>query len=350
MFAILVIAGFPAATGILGWFELQDVARTQSRVVTEAIPAISDVRGVAEGTSRVVAVAPELSAVTGEAQRAERAAYLLGQVDALRDRLTKTARSPAPTEALAAEAAVRQAILTLDALVRQRIRVTAQRDATLQRALDATVELTGIADTLVANAAMGTSAVISNLYDLETESPGDRQARFDALDRLIEVDLFQLGLMFELRAHASEIGLLLNRIVAASTGTIAADNYAATDFDFNTPGQYTNAPYNLVDNDWMNNAIVNAQPFGPVVPFEVSTGGVGVATGGGGADPRAAPDLRQRVVDALRERHAEPGLTAAQVAARLARARRAQVWGRRAAGSAFIGLGLLTAFSARPGR
>ena len=72
-----------------------------------------------------------------------------------------------------------------------------------------------IADTLVANAEMGTSAVISNLYDLESESPGDRKARFDALDRLIEVDLFQLGLMFELRAHASEIGLLLNRVVAA---------------------------------------------------------------------------------------------------------------------------------------
>jgi threonine/homoserine/homoserine lactone efflux protein len=43
-------------------------------------------------------------------------------------------------------------------------------------------------------------------------------------------------------------------------------------------------------------------------------------------------------------------LLAALVAPRLTRARRAQVWGRRAAGSAFIGLGLLTAFSARPGR
>ncbi|MFM2066395.1 MAG: hypothetical protein RLZZ584_1304 [Pseudomonadota bacterium] len=43
-------------------------------------------------------------------------------------------------------------------------------------------------------------------------------------------------------------------------------------------------------------------------------------------------------------------LLAALVAPRLARARRAQVWGRRAAGSAFIGLGLLTALSARPGR
>ncbi|MBC2834559.1 response regulator [Gemmobacter straminiformis] len=224
MLAILVIAGFPAATGILGWFELQDVARNQSRVVTEAIPAISQVRGVAEETSRVVAVAPELAAVTDEDQRVERAAYLFRQVDALHDRLASTPRSAAPAnaapaEALAAEARMRKAITSLDALVRQRIRVTAQRDATLQRGLDATVELTGIADTLVANAEMGTSAVISNLYDLETESPGDRQARFDALDRLIEVDLFQLGLMFELRAHASEIGLLLNRIVAAKAQT-----------------------------------------------------------------------------------------------------------------------------------
>lgn len=217
MFAILVIAGFPAATGILGWFELQDVARNQTRVVTEAIPAISQVRGVAEETSRVVAVAPELAAVTNETQRAERADYLISQVDALQDRLLRTPGSPAPTEALAAQARMRQAIASLDGLVRQRIRVTAQRDAALARGLAATVELTSIADTLVANAEMGTAAVISNLYDLETESPGDRQARFAALDRLIEVDLFQLGLMFELRAHASEIGLLLNRIVAATS-------------------------------------------------------------------------------------------------------------------------------------
>lgn len=227
LLAILVIAGFPAATGVLGWFELQEVAQNQSRVVTEAIPAISEVRGVAEETSRVVAVAPELAAVTDEVQRAERAAYLMKQVDALHDRLTRTPRSPAPTEALAAEAVMRKAIKSLDGLVRQRISVTAERDAALARGLEATVELTGIADTLVANAEMGTSAVISTLYDLETESPGDRQARFDALDRLIEVDLFQLGLMFELRAHASEIGLLLNRVVAAKAqadlGRLRAD-------------------------------------------------------------------------------------------------------------------------------
>ena len=214
LLAILVIAGFPVATGILGWFELQDVARNQSRVVTEAIPAISEVRGVAEGTSRVVAVAPELAAVTDEGQRAERVAYLMKQADMLHARLIRTPRSPDPAEALAAEARVRKAIVALDALVRQRIRLTNQRDAMLGQGIAATTELTGIADTLVANAQTGTAAVISSLYDLETDQPDDRQARFEALDRLIEVDLFQLGLMFEMRAHASEIGLRLNRILS----------------------------------------------------------------------------------------------------------------------------------------
>lgn len=219
LLAIAVIAGFPAATGVLGWFELQDVARNQSRVVTEAIPAISEVRGVAEETSRVVAVAPELAAITDESQRAERARYLLDQVDSLRDRISRHADTLADLsgDATKAEAEVRATILTLDRLVRQRISLLDRRDSQLRQGLAAAVELTEIADTLVANAEMGTAAVISNLYEIEAETPDDRQARFDALDKLIEVDLFQLGLMFELRAHASEIGLLLNRVRTVET-------------------------------------------------------------------------------------------------------------------------------------
>ena len=89
LLAIALIAGFPAATGVLGWFELQDVSRSQSRVVTEAIPAISEVRGVVEETGRVVAMAPELAAVTDEAQRKDRSDFLYAQADALRDRLSR---------------------------------------------------------------------------------------------------------------------------------------------------------------------------------------------------------------------------------------------------------------------
>ncbi len=214
MLAIALIAGFPAATGILGWFELQDVARIQSRVVNEAIPAISEVRGVVEETGRVVAMAPELAAVTDEAQRKERSAFLYSQADALRNRLSRHrgVQDVALANALSAEVSVRNALASIDQQVRLRIRLIDRRNAQLAAGLAAAIELTEIADTLVANAEAGASAVISTLYDVEIFSPSATQQRLDALDKLIEVDLFQLGLMFELRAHASEVGLLLNRV------------------------------------------------------------------------------------------------------------------------------------------
>ncbi len=219
LLAIVLIAGFPAATGLLGWFELQDVAENQSRMVTETIPAISEVRGVAEETSRVVAVAPELAAVTDEAQRAERARFLFDQANALRARLLRQeGLSDTPlANALAAEAGLRQALTAIDRLVRQRISLIARRDAQLEAGLAAAAELTEIADTLVANAEMGASAVISSLYGMEGTGPADPEQRLDTLDKLIEVDLFQMGLMFELRSHASEVGLLLNRVAGVQS-------------------------------------------------------------------------------------------------------------------------------------
>jgi two-component system, OmpR family, sensor histidine kinase TorS len=219
LLAIGLIVGFPVATGVLGWFELKDVAANQSRVVTEAIPAISEVRGVAEETSRVVAVAPELAAVTDEAMRAERAAFLFDQANALRERLLRQEGLPddALDNALAAEAGLRQALTTIDRLVRQRISLISRRDAQLSEGLATAVELTEIADTLVANAEMGASAVISSLYGMDGTDASDPETRLNTLDKLIEVDLFQMGLMFELRSHASEVGLLLNRVAGVRT-------------------------------------------------------------------------------------------------------------------------------------
>lgn len=111
-----------------------------------------------------------------------------------------------------AEAALRRALAAIDGQVRQRIHLIARRDTQLQAGRTAAAELTEIADTLVANAETGAAAVISGLYDLETDPVSSLDTRLEALDKLIELDLFQMGLMFELRAHASEIGLLLNRV------------------------------------------------------------------------------------------------------------------------------------------
>jgi two-component system sensor histidine kinase TorS len=222
LLAFLVIVAFPAGSGLLGWFQLRDAARNQTAVVTEAIPAIAEVRGVADETSRLVAVAPELASVSNEAARSERTAYLVAKVDALRERLRRHemgAQSDV-ADALKAEQEVRAAIMRLDQLVRQRLHLIRRQEERLQQSIDATKELTDIADTLVANAQMGTSAMISNLYELEESPESDVKDRLDALDWLIEVDLFQLGLMFELRAQASETGLLLNRV--ASVGSAEA--------------------------------------------------------------------------------------------------------------------------------
>ena len=216
--AFLVIAGLPTVTGILGWVELQKVARNQTNIIKETIPAISEVRGFAEESSRIVAVAPELAAVTTDAARRDRAATLFAQVDALAVRVARyeSTGNMAPAGLEQAKADVRGGIERLDRLVQNRIIAIAAQKARLQTSLDATTELLEIADTLVANAQMGTAAVISNLYDLENSDP-DSSTRLDTLDKLIEVDLFQQGLMSEMRSHIGEVGLLLNRVVTVQS-------------------------------------------------------------------------------------------------------------------------------------
>ena len=220
LMAFLVIAGLPTVTGILGWFELQKVARNQATVVTEAIPAISEVRGFTQESSRIVAVAPELAAVTTEVARRERAAYLFAQVDALTARVARYEGTGnlARDGLQQAEADVRGSINRLDRLVQTRIIATAAQAARLRTGLGALTELLEIADTLVANAQMGTAAAISNLYELESIG-FDTEMRLDSLDKLIEVDLFQQGLMSEMRSHLGEAGLLLNRIATVQSQT-----------------------------------------------------------------------------------------------------------------------------------
>jgi len=216
LLAFEIIAGLQALAALLGWLQLQDVASNQSKVINETIPAISDVRGFAEENSRVVAVAPELAAVTTEAARQERAACLLAQVNALRARMARYAVSGAESSGGLTDAVadVRASILGLDLLVRQRIVALQDQRTRLQAGLAATTELLEIADTLVANAQMGASAVISSLHGTDDLAA---EARAETIDKLIEVDLFQMGLMFEFRAHTAEIGLLLNRVAAVGS-------------------------------------------------------------------------------------------------------------------------------------
>ena len=208
--AFLVIAGLPTIAGILGVVELRGLARSQSDMINQTIPAISEVRGITEEGTRIVAIAPELAEVATQAERRNRARFLIDQVGALEQRLDRLETEGAIDSTGLREtlASVGNGVDGLNRLVETRIDQIENLDVQLAIALAAATDLLNMADTLVANAEMSTTAVISSLYDLSP--PGIDQG--DTLDKLLEVDLFQLGLMFELRSRTAEIGLLVNRI------------------------------------------------------------------------------------------------------------------------------------------
>ncbi|CUH98256.1 response regulator [Leisingera aquaemixtae] len=218
--AFIVIAGLPTLAGILGLVELRTLAHRQADVISQTIPAIAEVRGMAEESTRIIAIAPELAAVSSQAERENRARFLAGQVEALTRRLDALAQAGGPgsgrLRATVDDAA--RVLPLLNNLVESRISLREEFKLLAERNLTAANDLLSMADTLVANAEMGTTAVISSLYG-PGASPIEEQARTDTLDKLIEVDLFQLGLMFELRSQTAEIGLLINRIEDAGSET-----------------------------------------------------------------------------------------------------------------------------------
>ena len=218
LLAFVIIAGLPVLADIFGWLDLREVAREQADMVEETILAVSDARVIAEESARIVSLAPELVQVTTQAQRKERSDFLLKQVASLERRLigrSHPAGEVAHDDALANLRLVGEQIVELDDLVGQRIALTQKRDQSSRDVADANAALLEMADALVANAQMSTDAMISSIYDLESAPLGADPAgesRLDALDKLIEVDLFQLDLMFELRSLSSEVGLMAGRI------------------------------------------------------------------------------------------------------------------------------------------
>lgn len=218
LFAFVLIAGLPTLAGFLGLIELRDLVRKQSDVIRQTIPAITDVRGIAEESTSIVALVPRLADVDNQASREALSGDLLKQVEALATRLERLegnegARIVDLRETISQ---VETALAMLDDLVAKRITEREVFRGHVARNLEAANILLDMADTLVANAEMGTTAVISSLYG-GTNAGLEGAGTVEALDKLLEVDLFQLGLMFELRSRAAEVGLLINRIEEAAT-------------------------------------------------------------------------------------------------------------------------------------
>ena len=215
------IAALSLASGGVGWWILNDVETAQTTIVERAMPAVSDARLAAEIAGRIVARSPRLTNAATETERATEAAALFELAERLRqalDRNVEYGYSDTELETLRVTAErLRENLSAQNGLVGARIDAAGRLADTVAQSLEAAQGLSDLSETLVSNAAAGTTAVISNLYEL-VESQDRIEESLDALDRLYEKDVFLMERMFELRLRASQVGLLLNQLSRAGTG------------------------------------------------------------------------------------------------------------------------------------
>ena len=214
------IAALSLVSGGVGWWILDDVETAQTTIVERAMPAVSDARLAAEIAGRIVARSPRLTNAATETERETEAAALFELAERLRQALERNVEygySDTELERLRATAErLRENLSEQNALVAARIDATGRLTDTIEQSLEAAQGLSDLSETLVSNAAAGTTAVISNLYEL-VESQDRIEESLDALDRLYEEDVFLMERMFELRLRASQVGLLLNQLARAGT-------------------------------------------------------------------------------------------------------------------------------------
>ena len=212
------IAALSLASGGVGWWILTDVETAQTTIVERAMPAVSDARLAAEIAGRIVARSPRLTNAATESERETEAAALFRLAERLQQALERNVEygySETELETLRMTAErLRENLSAQNELVAARIDATGRLTDTVAQSLEAAQGLSDLSETLVSNAAAGTTAVISNLYEL-VESQDRIEESLDALDRLYEEDVFRMERMFELRLRASQVGLLLNQLSRA---------------------------------------------------------------------------------------------------------------------------------------
>ena len=212
------IAALSLASGGVGWWILNDVETAQTTIVERAMPAVSDARLASEIAGRIVARSPRLTNAATEAERETQAAALFRLAERLQQALNRNVEygyTDTELERLRVTAEhLRENLSAQNELVAARIDATGRLTGTITQSLEAAQGLSDLSETLVSNAAAGTTAVISNLYEL-VESEDRIEESLDALDRLYEEDVFLMERMFELRLRASQVGLLLNQLSRA---------------------------------------------------------------------------------------------------------------------------------------
>ncbi len=204
-----------AAAAIFGWFGFGQVAIKQQDVINRAIPAMAEAQQLAEVSAIMNAMSPVLASTISEQRYIDIQTRIEKQKDRLKILLKDLEHHGFSTETIRLLRKIVEGITdNLNQQSRQvklRIEVEKKRDIVISKMLTAAREITELSGSLVANSASGTTAVASSLYEL-LDNPEDKLATFDALDRLIELDIDSMERMFELRLSSAGINALVTQL------------------------------------------------------------------------------------------------------------------------------------------
>ena len=218
--AFLGIAALSLSSGIAGWWILRDVSQAQLRITREALPAVAAAQATGDATRRLLTAGQNLAAAGDEATRARHAAEISELSTQLRRVLADAALSQLDYTSLSQISGNAEVLLAnlkaQNQLVKERLQLLESFDRRAEGTLAAGSALVDLSETLVSNASAGASAVVAGLYGL-IDALQFHGAAYDALDRLIEQDIYMLDRMWELRLKASQLGLLTNRLSRAIT-------------------------------------------------------------------------------------------------------------------------------------
>ena len=216
--AFLAITAVSLSSGVGSWFILRSISQAQMKMSTEALPAIAAMQRAADASARLVAAAPALTAARNENSRGRQEAEMTALALEIRKSLADERFSSFPPETVTKLSGTVDLLVSnlsaQSALVKERLENQRSFNRNADKTIKAATEIVDLSETLVSNASAGASAVIANLYGI-VEDPARRAETFDALDRLIEQDIYLLDRMWELRLRSSQIALLVNRLTRA---------------------------------------------------------------------------------------------------------------------------------------
>lgn len=216
--AFLGITALSLLPGVAGWLILREISDSQTRLNTEALPAVVAAQRTAETSARLVAAAPALTLAHDEASRAKQEAELLSVADEIlksvaEAKFSSLDKASAGSLAGPVDALVRNLSIQ-SRLVKERLELQRNFSDRAERTIAAATAIVDLSETLVSNASARASAEVASLYGLIDDQARHKEA-YDALDRLVEEDIYLLDRMWELRLRSSQIGLLINRLTRA---------------------------------------------------------------------------------------------------------------------------------------